>query len=58
MLSGLASDATNNFHLVDTRGTIAAPNDWSNEIHPNPDGFYRLAQRFLTALQAHFPGRI
>jgi hypothetical protein len=57
MLQNLASVAKNNLYLVDTRGTIAA-GDWSNEIHPNPDGFYKLAQKFLAALQGHFPGQI
>jgi hypothetical protein len=57
MLSNLASIAKNNFHVIDTRGTIAA-GDWSNEIHPKPDGFYKLAQKFLAALQGRFPGQI
>jgi hypothetical protein len=57
MLGGLASNVANNFHVVDTRGTIG-PNDWSNEIHPEPDGFYKLAQKFLAVLQGHFPGKI
>jgi hypothetical protein len=57
MLNGLASNPRYDFHVVDTRGTIGL-NDWSNEIHPEPDGFYRLAQKFLAALQGRFPGRI
>jgi hypothetical protein len=57
MLGGLASNVANNFQVVDTRGTIG-PNDWSNEIHPEPDGFYKLAQKFLAVLQGHFPGKI
>ena len=48
MLQNLASVAKNNLYLVDTRGTIAA-GDWSNEIHPNPDGFYKLAQKYVLA---------
>jgi hypothetical protein len=55
MLANLVSN--NNFNLVDTTGTIPA-SDWSNEIHPKPDGFHRLAQKFLAALQAKFPGQI
>jgi hypothetical protein len=57
MLSGLASNAAYNFHVIDTRGTITA-SDWSNEIHPKPDGFLKLAQKFLAALRSHFPGQI
>jgi hypothetical protein len=63
MLSNLASDANNNFHLVDTTNTIApnnaAPDGWANELHPYPTGFSHLADKFLTALRGHFPpGRI
>jgi len=62
MLNGLASDAKNNFHLVDTRKTIAAnnvpPDGWANELHPYPTGFGRLADKFLAALKVGFPGRI
>lgn len=57
MLNGIAAVAKNDFHVINTRGTIT-PNDWSNEIHPKPDGFYKLAQKFLAALQGYFPGRI
>jgi hypothetical protein len=57
MLSGLAAVAKNNFHVIDTRGIITS-SDWSNEIHPKPDGFYKLAQKFLADLQVHFPGQI
>jgi hypothetical protein len=62
MLNGLASDAKNNFHLVDTRKTIAPdnapPGGWANELHPYPTGFGRLADKFLAILKTHFPGRI
>jgi hypothetical protein len=62
MLNGLASDATNNFHLIDTRNTIAANNDspdgWANELHPYTPGFGRLADKYVTALRTYFPGRI
>ena len=46
MLTNVAATPKSNFHVVDTRGTIT-PGDWSNEIHPKPDGFYELAQKFL-----------
>lgn len=47
----------NNFILVQTQGTLAAT-DWANELHPGPAGFQKLAQVFVTALRAQFPGRI
>ena len=53
---------TNNFMVVDTRNTLSAnasrPNGWGNEIHPYPDGFGALANKFLTSLRGKFPGRI
>ena len=57
LLTRLAADANNNFHLVPTQGTLA-PTDWANELHPTPDGFKAIAARFVTALAAAFPGRI
>jgi hypothetical protein len=57
MLQTLAAVAKNNFYVVNTTGTIT-PSDWSNEIHPKPDGFYKLSLKFLAELQKHFPGRI
>jgi hypothetical protein len=56
-LNDLASNPAYNFHLVDTRGTITA-DDWANELHPKSDGFNKLAQKLLAALQAYFPGQI
>jgi len=62
MLNGLASEAKNNFHLVDTRKTIAPnknyPDGWANEIHPYTPGFTALAKKYLAVLQPLFPGRI
>jgi hypothetical protein len=61
-LNQLASNPKYNFHLVETRKMIASnntfPNGWANELHPFTLGFYKLAQEFLVALQAQFPGRI
>jgi hypothetical protein len=55
MVNALAGDPTNNFVLVDTRGTLlresGVTNGWANELHPYPTGFAALAQKFLTALQ-------
>jgi hypothetical protein len=62
LLHGMASIASNNFHLINTRNTIAAdtsyPNGWANELHPYMPGFTALARKFLVALQSQFPGRI
>jgi hypothetical protein len=62
MLNGLAAVAANNFHLIDTRKTIApnnaSPSGWANELHPYPTGFGFLADKFLAALKVRFPGRI
>jgi hypothetical protein len=57
MLAGLEAVPENLFTLVDTQGVLA-PADWANELHPHPDGFKKIASKFVDALQAHFPGRI
>jgi hypothetical protein len=57
MLVRLASDAANLLFLVDTQGTLT-PADWANELHPFPAGFIKVADRFVTALRAKFPGRV
>lgn len=49
MLKQLDSVAANNFHLVDTQGTLA-PGEWANELHPVPAGFNKVAQKFADAL--------
>jgi hypothetical protein len=46
-----------NFTVVKTLNTLSLT-DWANELHPHPGGFVKLAQKFLAALQSHFPGRI
>ena len=57
LLSELEQTVSNRFSLVDTQGTLAA-SDWANELHPYPDGFNKIANRFVTALRTAFPGRI
>ena len=47
----LADVPANNFHLVDTQGTLK-PADWANELHPDPAGFKKIAQKFADALKA------
>jgi hypothetical protein len=53
----LAADGANNFAMVDTR-SVLAPADWANELHPYPDGFKSIAEKFVAALEVKFPGRI
>jgi len=55
-LSALDTGA-NAFSVVPTQGTLS-PSDWANELHPTPDGFGMIADRFLTVLRSAFPGRI
>ncbi|HEY6873209.1 MAG TPA: hypothetical protein VI298_10835 [Geobacteraceae bacterium] len=57
LLVRLASDPANNFKLVDTQGLLA-PDDWANELHPYPNGFKAIAERFVDTLRISFPGRI
>lgn len=49
MLARLAADAANNFHMVDTQGTLTSA-EWANELHPIPGGFNKIAQKFADAL--------
>ncbi len=52
-----------NFHVVDTQGTITRAvlgsvgesNDWLNEIHPNKDGYEKLAKKLSAKLGALLP---
>lgn len=57
LLISLAKDPANNFHLVDTQGTLR-PADWANELHPKPAGFKAMAEKFADALTSQFNGRI
>jgi hypothetical protein len=57
MLLGLASNPANQFFLVDTQGVLSPP-DWANELHPFPEGFQKIAAKFVTTLRAQFPNRI
>jgi hypothetical protein len=43
--------------VVPTHGTLQV-GDWANELHPTPDGFRAIAQKFRETLSLHFPGRI
>jgi len=52
----------NNFHVVDTRGTIkrakitsGVSGDWLNEIHPNKAGYKKLAPKIVKKLYEFLP---
>jgi hypothetical protein len=49
--------AHKNIVYVPTQGTLS-PTDWANELHPTPDGFDKIGDRFLAAMRPVFPGRI
>ena len=57
LLTGLASDPANNFILIDSQGVLVKA-DWANELHPYPQGFKKIAEKFVDALRLHFSGRI
>ena len=52
-----------NFHVVETQGTISRAvlgsvgesNDWLNEIHPNKNGYEKLAKKLSAKLGAILP---
>ena len=55
ILAQLAADPGNNLIYVPTQGTLAS-SDWANELHPQPQGFIKLAAKFHRALARQFPG--
>jgi hypothetical protein len=57
LLVGLASDKANNMVYVSTQGTLLGATEWANELHPNPDGFRKIAQNFVAPIARRFPGR-
>ena len=57
MQQNLAADPANNFVLVDTQNVLTV-SDWANELHPFPDGFRKIAQKFVDRLRVGFPGKI
>jgi len=56
MLKGIAGSHKDVIY-VETQGTLG-PNDWANELHPTPEGFDKIAAKFLAALRQKFPRRI
>ena len=57
MVDKLEASGEYDFTVVQTHNTLAAT-DWANELHPYPPGFEKLAQKFQSALQYRFSGRI
>lgn len=57
MLSDLAA-AHEGVHYIDLRGTLATDADWSDELHPTPAGFAKVAARFRTALLENLPPQL
>jgi hypothetical protein len=57
LLTKLAETAGNNIVFIETQGTLA-PVEWANELHPNPAGFQKIAQKFVGPLAGKFPGRV
>jgi hypothetical protein len=50
MLRRLESEPRNNFHMVDTQGVLTSE-EWANELHPEPVGFQKIAQKFADSLE-------
>jgi lysophospholipase L1-like esterase len=43
------ADSLPDVHHIDLRGTLTA-DDWSDELHPTPTGFGKVAERFKSAI--------
>jgi lysophospholipase L1-like esterase len=55
MLAGLAANYPGVVNYVDLRGTLQTKDDWANELHPNNDGFGKLADKINLALHTVLP---
>lgn len=52
------AQSVDDFHVVDTRGTLPADRvHWNDEIHPTGTGFRELAEKWREVLRALFPRR-
>jgi hypothetical protein len=51
------ANAHENVVVVPTQGTLG-DNDWANELHPTPNGFRLITEKFRQSIFARFPGRI
>jgi len=49
--TGLQTLANAKFHVVDTR-KVLGPDDWANELHPNAEGFAKVAKAMEEELKA------
>ncbi len=50
MVSGLQTKYNGIVHYVDLRGTLPTRDEWANELHPQKDGFGKLAAKINLAL--------
>jgi hypothetical protein len=57
LVGKLASVHYNNVVSINTQGTLS-PGDWANELHPKPEGFRKIAEKFVSPLADKFPGRV
>lgn len=49
--------STPNVIMVDTQGTLSSEAQWANELHPTPEGFSLIADKFVSALADRFANR-
>jgi hypothetical protein len=56
LLLDLSKDKMDNVIFVETQGTLSA-REWANELHPNPAGFTKIAEKFSQSLANRFDGR-
>ena len=58
LLDRLARFPANNFRLIETQGVLNPAIDWTNELHPTPQGFTKIAGMLVQSLRLEFAGRI
>jgi lysophospholipase L1-like esterase len=49
-LKTLAAEYNPQVHHIDLRGTVKGEQEWSDEIHPTPEGYRKVAARFISKL--------
>ncbi|MBA1148288.1 hypothetical protein H0Z60_14625 [Ectothiorhodospiraceae bacterium WFHF3C12] len=55
ILQQIQVDYPLDFVHVDLRGTLNVDSDWANEIHPNNQGFRKVAYEFIAQMKAKLP---
>jgi hypothetical protein len=53
MLTGLADKYEGQMFHVDLTGTLQNRDEWANELHPQNEGFSKLAEKIDASLQAN-----